>query len=130
MLILTLRTDKPEAELGLFDDTKQLAYETWPAHRKLAETIHSKIATLLQDKGNSLSDIQGVVAYHGPGSFTGLRIGLSVANALASSYSLKIVGITGDDWVQEGTRQLLSGQGGTVALPEYGAPVHVTTPKH
>ena len=33
MLLLTIRTDKPEAELGLFDSDTKLAYFTWPAHR-------------------------------------------------------------------------------------------------
>jgi tRNA threonylcarbamoyladenosine biosynthesis protein TsaB len=129
MLILTLRTDKPESELGLFEDNTQLIYESWQAHRQLAETIHSKLEALLQQQGKKWSDIQGIVAYHGPGSFTGLRIGLSVANALASSYRAPIVGTTGEDWIQTGISQLLSGKGSIVALPEYGAPVHITAPK-
>ena len=47
MLILTLRTDKPEAELGLYKNTHCLSYLNWQAHRKLAETIHKKIQELL-----------------------------------------------------------------------------------
>jgi hypothetical protein len=46
MIILTIRTDKPEAEIGLYDDEKQIIYETWQAHRQLAETIHLKIKEL------------------------------------------------------------------------------------
>jgi tRNA threonylcarbamoyladenosine biosynthesis protein TsaB len=129
MLILTIRTDKPESEIGLFDDEHQLAYETWPAHRQLAETIHTKLAALLQQQGKEWKDIQGIVAYQGPGSFTGLRIGLSVANALASSYGASIATATGETWVKTGIATLLEGSGGTVALPEYGAPVHITAPK-
>ncbi len=47
MIILTIRTDKPEAEIGLYDGEQQLAYEMWSAHRQLAETIHTKIKELL-----------------------------------------------------------------------------------
>ena len=129
MLVLALRTDKPEAEIGLFDDDKQLAYETWQAHRQLAETIHTKISELLERQSKGWSDISGIVAYEGPGSFTGLRIGLSVANALATSYNAPIVGVTGDDWVEQGIKLLLAGKSVQVVLPEYGAPVHITTPK-
>jgi tRNA threonylcarbamoyladenosine biosynthesis protein TsaB len=129
MLILTLRTDKPESEIGLFDDSKELVYEKWPAHRQLAETIHHKLDSLLHDQSKSWSDIKGIVAYQGPGSFTGLRIGLSVANALADSYKIPIIGTTGDDWLQNGIGQILDGKGESVVLPEYGAPVHITTPK-
>jgi tRNA threonylcarbamoyladenosine biosynthesis protein TsaB len=127
MLILTIRTDKPEAEIGLYDDDRKLAYETWPAHRQLAETLHSKIMELLQSQDKSLDDIQAVVAYKGPGSFTGLRIGLSVANALASSLKLPITGSTGEGWIKAGRPQL--NKPGQLVMPEYGAPVHITQPK-
>lgn len=129
MLILTIRTDKPEAEIGLFDDNKQLGYETWQAHRQLAETIHRKLEQLLKDQGKTLQDIQGVVMYKGPGSFTGLRIGLSVGNALTASYGLPAAGATGENWAQDGIALIQNGQSTSVVMPEYGAPVHITTPK-
>ena len=129
MLILTLRTDKPESEIGLFDDQNKLTHEVWPAHRQLTETIHAKLQAQLDQQGNEWSDIKGIVVYQGPGSFTGLRIGLSVANALATSNNAPIIGCTGEDWIQAGIAELLAGKGQSVALPEYGAPVHITRPK-
>ncbi len=129
MLILTIRTDKPEAELGLFDNARQLAGISWQAHRQLGETIHRKIAELLESQHKTLLDLGGVVVFQGPGSFTGLRIGLSVANALADGYSLPIVGTMDGDWISRGCTQLASGVDQHVVMPEYGAPVHITTPK-
>lgn len=126
MLILTLRTDKPEAELGLYEDDKKLAYERWQAHRELAETIHKKLAEILNKSSKSVSDIESIVAYKGPGSFTGLRIGLSVANALAYSLQIPIVATTGDDWVADGISKLQNNQDDKIALPEYGSDAHVT----
>ena len=110
-MILTIRTDKPEAELGIYDaDGKQLAYETWQAHRQLAETIHHQIATLLQSISRDISEIKGVVVYKGPGSYTGLRIGMSVANALAYSLNCPIVATGGDDWQPTGNQLLKEGK--------------------
>lgn len=129
MIILTLRTDKPVAELGLYDGQKQLTYKTWEAHRQLAETIHSQIATLLQLIGKDMSEIEGVVAFQGPGSFTGLRIGMSVANALSYSLELPIVASQTDDWIETGIKRLLAGESDTTAQPEYGSPVHITLPR-
>lgn len=130
MLILTIRTDKPDAELAVYDDTTQLAAETWQAHRQLAETIHSKIRDLLHSQEKSVHDLAGVVAFRGPGSFTGLRIGLSVANAFANALDIPIVASQGDEWQIQGVRRLMNGEQDTAALPEYGAPVHITQQKH
>jgi tRNA threonylcarbamoyladenosine biosynthesis protein TsaB len=130
MLILTIRTDKPEAELGLFDGEKQLAYLTWQAHRELAETIHQKIKEILDEHEKSLSGIEGVVVFKGPGSFTGLRIGISVANALADGLDAPITGEEGEQWATQGIKRLLDRQNDRVVLPEYGAAPHITKPKH
>ena len=129
MLILTIRTDKPEAELGLFEDGAKLAYSVWPAHRQLAETIHAKIKELLESQGRGLDDLEGLVAFQGPGSFTGLRIGLSVANALAYSLNIPIVAATSNDWLQKGYQAISQGQNHHIVLPEYGSPPHITTPR-
>jgi len=126
MLILTLRTDKPEAMIALFEDEKKIAEVEWEAHRQLAETLHAKIRDLLTSVSKDWRDIQGVVAYRGPGSFTGLRIGLSVANALAASLPAAIVGASGPDWQDDGVDTLLNEENEKLVLPEYGAPVHIT----
>lgn len=129
MLILTVRTDNPEAEVGLYDGSKQLAYETWPAHRELSNTLHRKIDQLLQANGRSLEELEGIVCFQGPGSFTGLRIGLTVANALVYSLKLPVAATQGEDWIQVGIEHLQAGQDDRIALPHYGAPVHITQQK-
>lgn len=130
MLTITLRTDKPEAEIGLYENNRQLAYCAWPAHRQLAETIHLKIKQLLEERQKSLSDIEAIAIYEGPGSFTGLRIGFSVANALANSLKVPIVATAGEKWIEEALVDLINGQGQALALPDYGAPPHITKPQH
>jgi tRNA threonylcarbamoyladenosine biosynthesis protein TsaB len=126
MLILSIRTDKPEAELGLFDDQRQLAYLTWQAHRELSVTLHAKIDELLQSQDKILHDIQGIVCFKGPGSFTGLRIGLSVANALAYALPVPIVATEDPDWLPHAITSLITGQNDKIVLPTYGSPVHTT----
>jgi tRNA threonylcarbamoyladenosine biosynthesis protein TsaB len=127
MIILGLRTDKPEAELYLLDGNTEVNKIIWQAHRELAETLHGKITELLNNR--TLSDLQGIVVYQGPGSFTGLRIGISVANALASSLKLPIVGGSSDIWIKDGINCLLKGENDQIVLPEYGSPVHITAPR-
>lgn len=128
MIILALRTDKPDAEIGVYDGHKHLVGDTWHAHRQLAETLHLKIHHLLEKNNLEWSNVEGLVVYEGPGSFTGLRIGLSVANALAYSREIPIISIGSDDWISKGIERIFSGHTNKVALPVYGSPVHTTSP--
>lgn len=129
MLILTIRTDKPEAELGLYDGQKQLAYATWHAHRELSVTIHRKIEELLSGQSKKLGDLDGIVGFAGPGSFTGLRIGLTVANTLAYALHIPIVATPDPEWLEQGIQRLLDGKPDKIALPLYGADANITQPK-
>ena len=129
MNILVIRTDKPEAEIGLYDGKTQLAYVTWMAHRQLAETIHQKIADMLATQNKQLQDVAGIVCFEGPGSFTGLRIGLTVANALAMGLAVPIVATQEPGWIDAGIQKLLGGTNEYPVLPYYGADVHITQQK-
>ena len=129
MLLLTIRTDRPEAEIGLYDGATQLVYETWQAHRQLAETIHQKLSDLLASQDKTLESLEGIVVFQGPGSFTGLRIGITVANALAMGLEFPIVTTQDPDWIEQGIAKLQNGENEYPALPEYGAPVHITQQK-
>jgi len=129
MIILTIRTDKPEAEVGLYDGERQLAYQTWQAHRQLAETLHGKIESLLKSQHMEWKSLQGIVCFQGPGSFTGLRIGLTVGNALSDSYHLPIVATQDPAWLETGIQRLLQGKTDELAMPFYGADAHITPQK-
>lgn len=129
MIILTIRTDKPDAEVGLYDDEKQLTYETWQAHRQLFETIQHKIEELLQKNQFAWHDIEGIVCFQGPGSFTGLRIGLTIGNALAYSFGLPIVAVQEPAWIEKGIASLLKGESDDRAMPFYGADIRITQQK-
>ena len=97
--------------------------------RQLAETIHTKILDLLKTQDKQWSDIQAVVCYKGPGSFTGLRIGISVANALASSLDVPIESSTGDDWIEISIKKIATKSFTSPVMPVYGTEVHITQPR-
>lgn len=128
MIILTIRTDKPEAELGIYDSNKQVAYLTWQAHRELANTIHAEVEKILNKSSISLEDIEGIVCFKGPGSFTGLRIGLSVANALAYSLQVPVIAAGGENWIKQGINDIQAGKDNRIATPEYSSPAATSSP--
>ena len=129
MIILCMRTDNPMAELALYEDEKLRQHISWEAHRKLAETLHRQTEKLLHEQSIEWKDIGGIVLYKGPGSFTGLRIGFSVGNALAYANHIPVAAENADDWQIRGVKLLLAGQGSDTAMPEYGGPAHTTVAK-
>lgn len=128
-LILVLRTDRPKAEVGIYREGKLAAKIEWQAHRRLAETIHTKIEEILNKLSISLDDIEGIAVFKGPGSFTGLRIGFSVANALAYSLNVPVVATNGSDWASRSVKKLEKDLNERIALPEYGAQPRTAKPK-
>lgn len=129
MLIVALRTDKPDAELVLLHNTDVVESYTWQAHRALAETLHTKIKELLERHDHRWKDIEGLIVFKGPGSFTGLRIGITVANTIADTMHIPIIGGMGDNWLQDGSERIAGGGSDGIVMPEYGAPVHITAQK-
>lgn len=128
-MILTLRTDNPEAEIGLYNGEIQLSYYTWHADRKLATELLGVIRDELKKQKADWSEITGVVAYEGPGSFTGLRIGITVADSIAYGNGIPIVGAQGDDWIATGIKRLAAGETDRLVLPHYGAEANITISK-
>lgn len=130
MIILAIKTDNPVAELSLWNDSNELGVFSWEAHRQLADTIHVKLLELLDSQTLDLRDIEGIIVYKGPGSFTGLRIGISVANALAYSLNRPIASEGGDsDWKTCAIERLINGDNEQTAVPFYGADANITAPK-
>ncbi len=57
-----------------------------------SQLVLKLIVDSLEKKGLTLADIKAVNVYRGPGSFTGLRVGLAVANTLGWALDIKVNG--------------------------------------
>ena len=128
-MILALRSDKPEAELYLFDDGKKVAEIKWEAHRELADTLLSKIKEILVNNNIADNEITGIIMHTGEGSFTGLRIGTTVANAMSYSLGVPIVATEGDNWISEGLGKITSSKPGNLVVPKYNSEPNISQPK-
>lgn len=129
MRVLAIRVDKPEAELYLYSNGQLLSKVKWQAHLKLAETLNAKIEEILNKSSISYEDLTGIAVFKGPGSFTGLRIGMSVANALSYTLNVPVIAAAGNDWIASGLKQIESGKSDGIAIPKYGSAVYTTKPK-
>ncbi len=112
----------------LVDGDRRTEY-LWQADRALARDMLAYLRDRLAEHGATLPDIKGIGVFRGPGSFTGLRIGITVVNTLAASLEVPIVGVTGAEWQEQALVRLRSGDNDVLVLPVYGSPAHVTTPR-
>ncbi|MCL2280334.1 tRNA (adenosine(37)-N6)-threonylcarbamoyltransferase complex dimerization subunit type 1 TsaB [Candidatus Saccharibacteria bacterium] len=131
-MILALKTSDNPTEICLLDDNGKIVNKkVWNAERNLARDLFGEIEKLFARNGpaKKWEDLTGVIVFRGPGSFTGLRIGITTANAIAYGREIPVVGATGDNWLASGLKKLTDGQNDKIVLPEYGAPPRITTPK-
>lgn len=122
---------KPAGRPGRSENDKGIEIDRidWPAGRQLSATLLAKIEELLGRNHKTWDDLSGIVTYEGPGSFTGLRIGITVANTAAFILNIPIVGATSDNWLEQGIKQLTSDHFVDIVMPEYGAEANITKPK-
>lgn len=127
-MILLLDTSTPICKLSFVDGDWRYDDE-WESGRTLAKGLLGYLQDNLSKNDKTWKDISGIVAFKGPGSFTGLRIGLTVLNTFADSEAVPIVGSIGDDWQVEGLSRLAAGENDQLVMPEYGGEAHITTPR-
>ena len=127
MIILWNSADMT-VRLVVVNDGQKVEYE-WDAGRNLARDMLAYLRDRLAEHDAGFTDITGIGVYRGPGSFTGLRIGVAVLNTLARDRQLPIVGAVGDNWQQVCLERLQRGESDAVVVPEYGRPARVTQPK-
>lgn len=123
-MIILLDTSTPTCRLTTVDGESSNNFE-WEAGRTLARGL----LVFIQEKVGDVKNISGIGIMRGPGSFTGLRIGMAVANTLADGLGVPIVGETGDSWRESALGRLSFGEDDQVILPFYGGDAHITKPK-
>ncbi|TWP21439.1 hypothetical protein EUA61_01905 [TM7 phylum sp. oral taxon 346] len=127
-MIVLWNSAEMTVQLTLIDGDKRTDYE-WVAERNLARDMLAYLRDRLAENEASFADISGIGVFRGPGSFTGLRIGLAVLNTIAHEQRIPIVGVTGDAWREECLARLQNGRNDEIVLPEYGAEARITKPR-
>ncbi|MFI6882569.1 tRNA threonylcarbamoyl adenosine modification protein YeaZ [Streptosporangium canum] len=93
MLVLAFDTATPAVTAALHDGERVLAESTTVDARRHGELLVPTIETVLREAGVALGDVTAVVAGSGPGPYTGLRVGLVTAQALATSLGVPAYGV-------------------------------------
>jgi len=135
-MVLVIDTATEKAFIGLWDKV-WVTKDSFVGGRNLNKIIIQKLKYVFDKLQDNTDDkpISGVIVSAGPGSFTGLRIGISVANTIAYTYDIPITGVTDETDVEkllQKGKSVLESRGAPfegVVVPHYGAEPHITQPK-
>jgi tRNA threonylcarbamoyladenosine biosynthesis protein TsaB len=96
MLILAIDTALDACAAGVLDTEagKLIAQESQAMKRGHAEALMPLIARVIKESGIAFASLDRIAVTTGPGSFTGLRVGLSAARGIALAANKPVVGLT------------------------------------
>jgi tRNA threonylcarbamoyladenosine biosynthesis protein TsaB len=94
-MLLAIDTATRVAGLALYDPKRSLILgeELWRSANRHTVELMPRLVRLMEQQQVNASELTGLAISLGPGSFTGLRIGLGVAKGLALACDLPLVGV-------------------------------------
>ena len=96
MLLLGIDTSGKTASAALFDSDRELflAQSTVYTQKTHSQVIMPMVKDVMAQAGKELSDLGGIAVANGPGSYTGLRIGVAAVKALSFGLGIKCCGVS------------------------------------
>lgn len=127
-MILLINTSDKICKI-IFVDGQKIHDYIWRSDMKLAKWLLGYLNRLLEKHSKTWSDIEAIGVYEGPGSFTGIRIGLTIMNTIADSQQIPIVGGRGDDWKNVVLEKIREGKNEKIVMPFYDREANITISK-
>ena len=116
-MLLAIDTATRWTGLALYDGVDVVAEQGWRAHNRQTIELAPAVAEMLKRAGETVDTLDALAVALGPGSYTGLRIGLGFAKGLALANSLSLIGVPTLDIVAAGQPEL---DGELVVVAEAG----------
>lgn len=93
MLLLAIDTSTNDSGVALYDGDRVLGECAWFSGRRHAEQVLPLIDLLLRNIDAMPSDLTAVAVATGPGSWSGLRVGMSLAKSLVLAREMPLIGV-------------------------------------
>jgi len=93
-ILLALDTSTRRIGLAIYNGTEVLGETVWTSHDHHTVELAPAVANALARCGVAVADLGALGVAIGPGSFTGLRIGLALAKGISMARRLPIIGVS------------------------------------
>lgn len=94
MKILSIDTSSDVCSVAILEDNNLIKEINKTDSKTHSENLMPLIDNLFKETGLSLSDMQAIACSIGPGSFTGIRIGIATAKAMTEVMQIPVIGVT------------------------------------
>jgi tRNA A37 threonylcarbamoyladenosine modification protein TsaB len=133
LFINTLQTKK--ITLALFSNPKKIHWFEKEEKGVERENVLEVLEKSLIEQKKKATDLRGIVVVNGPGSFVGIRIALSVANALGWALSIPVCGVSffpgqsNESLIKKSWSQIARRKKFKIVSPFYGQSPNITIVK-
>jgi tRNA threonylcarbamoyl adenosine modification protein YeaZ len=99
-VILGIESASSDLSVAVQRDDGPALVDGWRVHQRQAHELLPRLLRVVERAGGALAEVRGIGVGTGPGSFTGLRVGMSVAKGLAFALRCPLVGVPSlDAWL-------------------------------
>jgi tRNA threonylcarbamoyladenosine biosynthesis protein TsaB len=92
-MLLAVDTSTQRVGIALYDGSQFLCEESWISRQYHTVELAKAVQTIISRAGLSAGDLKVLGVAIGPGSFTGLRIGMALVKGIAFSHRIPVIGI-------------------------------------
>ena len=133
MVLLINTADGENIEIALAKAGKIIKRKNIKAKYRQAEKLLPAFDDLLKELRTNLTKIKGIAVVAGPGSFSALRVGISLANTLGWTLNLPVLGVKLDEFgnfeelAEVAAKKIKKVKVGSIVEPYYGKEPNITT---
>ncbi|MCR5506025.1 MAG: tRNA (adenosine(37)-N6)-threonylcarbamoyltransferase complex dimerization subunit type 1 TsaB [Bacilli bacterium] len=102
MIKVLLDSSNTSMSVGLIDDKHIIASTSYEAWQRQSEVMIPELNKLLDDNGFTKDDIEGVIVAIGPGSYTGVRIAITIAKTMSVALNIPIYPVSSLQVLKDG----------------------------
>ncbi|MCQ2515567.1 MAG: tRNA (adenosine(37)-N6)-threonylcarbamoyltransferase complex dimerization subunit type 1 TsaB [Saccharofermentans sp.] len=121
MRILVCDTSNSTCCAGVYEDGKELAYEISLEKKTHSETFMPLVMRVVKQAGLTLQDIDVLASTIGPGSYTGIRIGLSAVKGMALALGVNVIPVSSLKALAMSVDSVISEPKNTILVPCFDA---------
>ncbi|MBQ1894158.1 MAG: tRNA (adenosine(37)-N6)-threonylcarbamoyltransferase complex dimerization subunit type 1 TsaB [Clostridiales bacterium] len=121
MLILACDTSNTTCCAGVYDDGREIAYEVSFEMRTHSETFMPLLHRVMEKAGIRHSDLDAYAICVGPGSFTGIRIGLSAVKGMSAASGVPCIAVSSTEALARSVTNVVHPEERTILVPAFDA---------